>query len=320
MPRSSDDFYRQVIRPGHSSYFEQPLPTLDPSLFDGHHLKDHVRQWLLLTLADGLADSLDLAGVNEWLHAWLAGSGITYQWEGGEGDLDVLFGVDMLRFVHWNPNFTGVPESAVAQWADGELKNKVWPKTAHTRFGQRVYEVTFFWNPGTHDRIENIKPYAAYDLKSDTWAVEPPDLPADPAELYPAEWYKAAASDITSAQDILSRHHHLAQVLSTTDPSTATGRNAASEMARVRMSARAMFDDIHLGRRAAFGEQGHGYSDWHNFRWQHAKATGVVPALRYITEKAKAASDAEQTRLYGGPIDAADAIVTREMMRYGPRP
>jgi hypothetical protein len=42
--------------------------------------------------------------------------------------------------------------------------------------------------------------------------------------------------------------------------------------------------------------------------------------LRKLTEEAKAASEAEDKRLYGGPIDAADTIITREMMRYGPRP
>jgi hypothetical protein len=315
-------FYERAagLPEGHSSYFEQPHRTLDPSLFDGIHLRPEVRERLLVELEDGLSKHLDLTGINEWLHAWLAGSGITYHWEGGEGDLDVLFGVDMLRFVHWNPNFTGVPESAVAQWADDKLRKSVWPKTAHTRFGQRTYEVTFYWNPGTHNRIENIKPYAAYDLKTDTWAVEPPELPADPRELYPAEWYAAAGYDTGTAREIARRHGHLTQVLATTDPSTATGRNAAAELGRVRLEARSLFDDIHHGRRAAFGEQGRGYSDWANFRWQHAKAAGVVPALRGIIEGATAASEAEETRLYGGPIDAADALVTREMMRYGPRP
>lgn len=316
-------FYEKAagLPEGHSSYFESPHRRLDPSLFtDREQLLPAVRERLLAELEEGLRVSLDLAGVNEWLHVWLAGSGITYQWEGGEGDLDVLFGVDMLRFVHFNPNFQGVPESAVADWADTQLKQKVWPKTAHTRFGDRTYEVTFYWNAGTGNDIERIKPYAAYDLKTDTWAHRPPELPADPREMYPDGWYLAAHRDVLAATDILDRHHHLAQVLATTDPSTATGRNATAEMARVRMTARAMFDDIHLGRRQAFGEQGHGYSDWHNFRWQHAKAAGVVPALRGITEAAARSSETQQARLYGGPIDAADTIITREMMRYGPRP
>lgn len=305
---------------GHSSYFESPHGSLDPYLFDGEHLRPQVRQRLLVELEDGLNESLNLAGIEHWLHAWLAGSGITYQWEGGEGDLDVLFGVEMGPFVHHNPNFSGIPEKAASEWINTKLKQKVWPATSHTRFGQRTYEVTFYWNPGTHDRIENINPYAAYDLKRDVWAVPPPMLPHDPHSLYPSQWYEAAGRDVDAAETIIRRHDNLAQQLSSTSPSSANGRNAGAELVRVRQAAIALFDEIHLGRRAAFGEQGHGYSDWNNFRWQHAKASGVVAALRRLTEDAKAASEAEDKRLYGGPIDAADTIITREMMRYGPRP
>ena len=136
---------------GHSSYFEQPHERLDPNLFAGSRLRPEVRHRLLVLLEDGLNGALNLAGIDSWLHAWLAGSGITYQWEGGEGDLDVLFGVEMTAFVHHNPSFQGIPESAVAEYVNDLLKRKVWTKTASTRFGQRTYEVTFFWNPGTDD-------------------------------------------------------------------------------------------------------------------------------------------------------------------------
>lgn len=305
---------------GHSSYFESPHRQLDPNLFEGERLRPDVRAKLLHMLEDGLNSALNLAGIEHWLNAWLAGSGITYQWEGGEGDLDVLFGVQMAKFVHHNPNFSGIPEAAVAEVVNTKLKEVVWPSTSHTRFGQRTYEVTFYWNPGTDNSIENIKPYAAYDIRRDTWVVPPPVLPHDPRSLYPAEWYQAAGRDIEAAETILRRHDSAAQQLSSTSPESANARNAGAELVRARQAALALFDEIHLGRRAAFGEQGHGYADWHNFRWQHAKSTGVVPALRRLTEEAHAASAAEEQRLYGGPIDGPQTILTREMMRYGRRP
>lgn len=320
MPRSNEDFYRKVLPSGHSSYFESPHRQLDPNLFEGDRLRPEVRAKLVHMLEDGLNGALNLAGSEHWLHAWLAGSGITYQWEGGEGDLDVLFGVDMTELVLANSGLYGIPESAVAQWANDTLKKLVWPHTAGTRFGQRTYEVTFYWNPGTHDRIENINPYAAYDIKGDAWAVPPPELPHDPRSLYPAEWYQAAGRDVTAAETIIQRHGNLARQLASTSPGSPHGRNAGAELVRVRAAARALFDEIHLGRRAAFGEQGHGYSDWANFRWQHAKATGVVPALRKLTDDAREASDAEDKKLYGGPVDGPDTILTREMMRYGQTP
>ena len=316
-------FYEKAVGglpPGHSSYFESPHDRLDPNLFDGDRLHPDVRARLLTMLEDGLNAALNLSGIEHWLNAWLAGSGITHQWEGGEGDLDVLFGVEMAKFVHHNPNFTGIPESAVAEWVNTQLKQHVWPRTSHTRFRDRTYEVTFFWNPGTDNTIENIKPYAAYDLRRDTWVVPPPVLPHDPRSLYPAEWFEAAGRDVDAAGTIISRHDNAASKLASTSPESPDGRNAGAELVRARAAAVALFDDIHVGRRQAFAEQGHGYADWHNFRWQHAKATGVVSALRKLTEEARAASEREDKRLYGGPIDGPDTIITREMMRYGRRP
>ena len=303
---------------GHSSYFESPHGRLDPSLFDGTRLRPEVRARLLAMLEDGLQSALNMQGMDSWLTAWLAGSGITYQWEGGEGDLDVLFGVDMPQFALANPQYQGISEAATADWVNTKLKEVVWPETSHTRFGQRTYEVTFFWNPGTDATITRIKPYAAYDLYHDTWTVRPPELPEDPAKLYPREWYEAADRDTRLAGQIARGAARHSSVLATVDPSSAPGRNASTALERVRAAAKELFDDIHLGRREAFGDQGHGYSDWHNFRWQHAKATGVVTALRALTEEARAADEARETELYGGPIEGPDKILMRDMLRYRP--
>lgn len=314
-------FYDKAVGglpPGHSSYFESPHGHLDPSLFDGDRLRPIVRERLLAMLEDGLQSALNMQGMDSWLHAWLAGSGITYQWEGGEGDLDVLFGVDMTRFYLANPQYTGIPEDAAAEWVNGQLKKVVWPTTSHTRFDQRTYEVTFFWNPGTDDDIRNIKPYAAYDLRRDTWIVPPPDLPDDPGKLYPREWYEAAARDTKAAEQLANGYMRHKSTLASFLPDQPQWVTADAALTRTGDAARALFDEIHLGRRAAFGPQGKGYGDFANFRWQLAKKTGVVRALRAITEEAKAADEAEEKRLYGGPIDGPDTILMRDMLRYRP--
>ncbi len=313
-------FYERALPEGASGYFSEPAATLDPSLFDGTHLKDDVRQWLILTLAHGLASYLDLSGVNEWLHAWLAGSGITYQWaaDRGNGDLDVLFGVDMARFVHFNPDYQGIPERDVADYENKQLKMKLWPSTAHQRFNGRSYEVTFYWAPGTGSDISRIHPYAAYDLKRDAWVVHPPQLPADPRALYPSEWFEAAGRDTTAAEQLARRHASLLTRLASTTLSEGRARNAHAELTRVRQSVTSLFDEIHGGRAAAFGEQGQGYGDFANFRWQHAKQTGVVAALKDIRDQARADAKADDHRLYGDSIDGASAILNRDIMR--PRP
>jgi uncharacterized protein YjiK len=66
--------------------------------------------------------------------------------------------------------------------------------------------------------------------------------------------------------------------------------------------ATALYDDIHLGRRAAFGEMGDGYADWHNYRWQSLKANGVVNALRDLAQNRSRELLRVQTRLYGRPL------------------
>ncbi len=313
-------FYDKALQPGGSGYFSEPSDTLDPNLFTGMALKEDVRHWLIVTLMSGLQKYLSVRGAHDWLRAWLAGSGITYQWSAdrGNGDLDVLFGVDMPGFVHYNPEYHGVPERDVADHADAVLKQKLWPKTAHTRFGQQEYEVTFFWAPGTGQQgIELIHPYSAYDLVGGTWVVTPPALPHDPRALYPAEWYEAASQDSKTAKHLSNRYHKLTSRLASIDPGSPSGRNASVELSRVHQSAMSLFDEIHGGRREAFGEQGHGYSDWANFRWQSAKSSGSIDALKTITNSARAESDARDRQLYGGPVDAASTILTRDALRYG---
>lgn len=301
-------FYDQAAQQGGSGFFSAPSDSLDPSLFDGMHLHDGVREWLVLTLAHGLGQYLHLGGVNDWLHAWLAGSGITYQWHAdrGNGDLDVLFGVDMPGFVHYNPEYQGIPERDIANYSDSVLKQKLWPKTARTRFGQQEYEVTFFWAPGVGSRIEHIHPYAAYDLVSDAWVVTPPALPDDPRALYPQEWYDAAERDSKAASYLSTRHASLSKVISSTDPGATRWVNATAEIARVRQSAMSLFDEIHGGRQEAFGEQGHGYGDVHNFRWQASKQSGAVSALKAIISAGRQAARP----------DGPGTILTRDILRY----
>jgi hypothetical protein len=315
-------FYDRALPDGGSGYFSEPSPTLDPNLFIGTKLRPEVRFALVDMLTDGLTRYLDLTGVNEWLHAYLAGSGITYQWSAdrGNGDLDVLFGVDMARFVHWNPDYQGIPEGSVADHTDNVLKQKLWPKTAHTRFGQQVYEATFFWAAGIGQGIERIHPYAAYDLKRDVWVVPPPSLPDDPHALYSSDWYDAARRDVDAAETIARRHASLSTKLASTASDQPAAVNYSAQLTHVQAAARALFEDIHGGRREAFGEQGSGYSDWHNFRWQHAKETGVIAGLRNIMSASQQATAMTDAQRYGGPISGPDQILTRDMLDRGNHP
>lgn len=268
-----------------SGYFSEPSKTLDPNIFEGDHMLADVRETLVAHLYEGLAE-IGLFAPEMWVHAWLAGSGATYQ--GGNGDLDVLFGVDFPVFLEYNPHVPRLGRKEVAKWVDDALRSTYWPKTAHYRIGTGTYEVTFFWNPGTGTSIDAIHPYAAYDLLGDEWVVRPPKLPEDPHSLYPSQWYDFADAD----------HRQALAIMEMNETGGSLGQHQAERAART------LWGSIHGGRQQAFSDTGAGYGDFHNFRWQRGKETGTVDILRGLL-----AADTE-------PEESPSDLVTRAAMRY----
>jgi hypothetical protein len=250
-------------------------------------------------------------GMSHWLYIWLAGSGITNQY--GNGDLDVLFGVDMTKLASNNPGWRGLPESQIAADVNEGLKATVWPRESHTNFGGSTYEITYFLNPGTGDDIRGIHPYAAYDVVHSDWTVRPVSLPDDPRSLYPESWFNAADSDRNVASALTERYNQLIGQLNGSKQGTPGWHDAGARLNLVTQQATSLFEDIHTGRRAAFSDQGHGYSDYSNFRWQRAKETGAVADLHAITEVGSQSRKDQETALYGQPIIPADEAIRRAM-------
>ena len=274
-----------------SSYFSPPEQGLDPDLFDGETMKEDVRTGLLNLLYSDLEDDLGFNEPWNWVCAWLAGSGASYQWaaDRGNGDLDVLFGVDFPGFLVDNPHFPRLSEREVAEYTDKMLKARAWPKTRNVSIGgsKKRYEITFFWNPGMGTDIRNIHAYAAYDLLMDRWDVKPPVLPRDPHSLYPPEWHEFAEMDYRQASTL-------------NDLSRNGGSLGAHQAGR---AAKSLWDSIHGGRQAAFSDTGLGYWDFHNFRWQAAKDNGTVDLLKSLIP------DEE-------PAETPQDIITRAALRY----
>jgi hypothetical protein len=286
-------------------YFSAPRLTLDPALFDGDRLRGEVRAFILNTVRNGLKD-FGLSSSARWLHVWLAGSGISYQW--GNGDLDILLGVDYGRFTKYNPDYAGVDEEAAAAAVNKWLKKNVWSLTRQVNFSGSIYEATFYWTPHTGYDITQISPYAAYDVRAGSWVVSPPQLPHNPAELFDPSWYAATAADRAQATEMLARYRSASRKYKGAQPGSPQMVNAQTLVNTSRAQAHALMDSIHLGRREAFGEQGHGYRDWHNFRWQRAKATGVIRDLKKIS--AGASVDPEIT-------GAQEALRRAELWKSG---
>lgn len=301
---------------GQSGFFSTPASTLDVHIFgqDNQVLPD-VRNHVINTLFD-FWKSKGYDQISTWTKVFLAGSGASYQWSEarGNGDLDILLGFDYVSFVTANPRFKGLSEADVADYLNAEMHQELWPRTAETDFNGQTYELTYYVNPGTKMDIRNIHPYAAYDLSSNVWVVAPPQLPVDPHELYSADWYKEAANDKTMADKLTHRFNVAHNNFTASQAGTPGYINAATEMALVASQSKALFDDLHLGRKEAFRDGGTGYGDWHNFRWQVAKGSGAVDALHSIATIHGEAIEARTKDQYGQAIDPYNKALTRAAM------
>src|SRR4051812_5930707 len=190
------------IEPGHSGYFSNPSTTLDPHLFSGDRILDNVRKFCIDTLLHHLGRRYK--GAARWTTVWLAGSGISYQWAGdrGNGDLDVLFGIDWPSFYGANPDYKGLDEDEMVQIINTELKENLWPTTANQNLNGQVYEITFYVNPGASD-IRNINPYAAYNLTDNSWTVRPSN---SKPQHFPKSFFDAAEQEAATARQIVSQY------------------------------------------------------------------------------------------------------------------
>jgi hypothetical protein len=316
--------------PGGSGYFNAPDPTLDPRLFNGTTLRPEVRTWILRTFYDYFGAQFKNA--EAWSTVWLAGSGISYQWSGdrSNGDLDVLIGVDFPSFFDSNLDYVGLSENELADLWNSDFKENLWPTTSSTLIGTQgepnagnvgefsaPFEVTFYINPGSTD-IRDIHPYAAYDVSHNHWTVKPPVLPQNPESLYPKGWWNHVQAEEHQAHTLVARYNELSNTLAGTNPASPGWTNALHGMGLVLDQARSLFDDIHLGRRRAFGAGGEGYSDFYNFRWQAHKRAGTMQALASLAKARRAAQDDEETEVYGHPLDNATQALTKAALYNSP--
>ncbi|MFI0265700.1 hypothetical protein [Streptomyces luteogriseus] len=299
---------------GASGYFSKPQDHLDPAIFDGARIKEDVR----LHIIRALFDFWRRRGYNNpesWTTVWLAGSGISYQWAGdrGNGDLDVLMGIDWPTFYTANPTPGTLGIDQITKHIDTELRALLWPKTAHTVFHGKEFEVTYFVNADATD-IRDILPYSAYDLSHHRWTIRPSeDTAYDHAE--DPQWLPYARVDLEAAVTVRSRILTILNDLPYLDgPHRVTGLNRLSAAVNYAV---AMMTDIHGNRRKAFTKPlGKGYWDFNNWRWQKAKQTGVVKVLSTIEHAHIQATEAAETATYGAKLASADELTLRAAMAY----
>jgi len=298
----------QRLQRGASGYFSQPDADLDPRLFPpgGDTLLPHVREFLLDTVHRFWHNKY--RHPERWSVIWLAGSGITHQWaaQRDPGDLDCLIGVDFTTFRIDNPRWQGWPEQAIAEHMNDEFRNELWPTTSNWQ----GFEVTFYVNVGGAD-IRDINPYAAYDVTHNTWTVHPMALPSDwnPVTDFPQNFWAPVNEENQRAKRLLTLFNaQRRDLLFERDP--ARRRNTAVAIRQTINEAANLFEDIHLSRRQAFSQNGLGYKDFYNFRWQAHKRSGVVPALHSLANLRAETHHLTDMETYGRVLTDAPAALT----------
>jgi hypothetical protein len=293
--------------PQSTSYFSAPSETLDPQLFEGKTLKSWVRQGILALLNDHLNKTYKQP--ETWSTAWLAGSGVSYQWSASRnpGDLDCLVGVDMVQFRKANPEYMGLSDGEISEDINEGFRDDLQPLTADWN----GYELTFYVNRGAAD-IRAIKPYAAYNLTFQEWTVAP-----DPSQAPPVnpDWEAAVASDSSLAHKVVTRYTQALQDV-TQSHNGAVRRNAEARLTAAMQQGNALYNDIHVNRSKAFGPGGEGYADFNNYRWQAGKREGTVQALRQLHTHSKSLQNSTEAATYGIELPDANTLIRRAAL-YG---
>jgi len=290
-----------TVEPSETSYFSNPQAGLDPRLFRDNQMVGSVRDGILRILFEHLRNNY--YNPEAYVHAWLAGSGVSFQWAANRSpaDLDCLIGVDYIRFRQSNPKYAGFSDKEIADMFNENFREDLHPKTEEF---MGSFELTFYVNVQTD--IRNIKPYAAYSLTDDDWTVEPQNLTVTLGR----DWERKVTRDENMAVEILTRYSEALSKIGTATTDAAR-RNAEATLKLSIEQGAALFEDIHHGRNAAFSPSGQGYLDYSNYRWQAGKSSGVVQALKQLKDLSKKTRQEFESQTYGMELPDARVLIRR---------
>lgn len=315
---NSQDYEPEHLTPGSTSYFSEPDEELDPSLFDGTHLKPNVRNWILNTVHDFLTETF--LESERWARVWIAGSGISFQWSAARdpGDLDLMLGLNYVEFRHANPRYQQSSDADIAATLNALLHEDLYPEVEDVTFGRSNFEVTVYVNAGVtaaSNGILLINPYAAYDVTEDEWARFPEKNPR--VNIHPS-WEMSVETDRQHGANIVRQYGiHLDSIRNATNPAHRV--NAENNLKITLDAAVGLWDEIHAGRKAAFGAGGHGYADFANYRWQSGKANGVVHSMRRLKNYVNADRESEEFETYGMELPDTETLIRRASTYRQPR-
>jgi GNAT superfamily N-acetyltransferase/mRNA-degrading endonuclease RelE of RelBE toxin-antitoxin system len=272
---------RQAAHPLPTSRVFGPTYGLDHRLFEGEHLRPEVRAAVMARLGPVIEPVLG----DDWQRytkVYLAGSEAS-EWTSatleGNGDFDTLIGVDY-------DTLKGEPGVPVAHLDDQDITdalNKALREDYNASpwkapFGGE-WDLTGYCNAGSYD-IRKIKPYAAYNITDDEWAVKPPHLPDWSVDKLPE-----------GGQNLLAEAEGYAAVI-----------EAISKMPEPfrTQQGKALWHHLHSDRGRAFSDEGEGWLDPGNLlekalvewglwdklvEWQYGKKTASYEGLTFRHEE-----------------------------------
>jgi hypothetical protein len=288
-----------------TSYFSDIQIGLDPRLFRSNKLIPAVRSAILTALHGHLNKTYQDSEL--WTHAWLAGSGVSHQWAAARdpGDLDCLVGIEYEKFRESNIRYKGFSNQEIANTLNDGFRTELQPDTEEFL---DAYELTFYVNVQTD--ILKIKPYAAYSVTEDEWAVTPKLEGAQ----HKKEWDVRVARDKSMALEIFNRYTQALNKIQAA-PNAPARLNAQTEILLAASQGAALYDSIHHGRRVAFSESGEGYYDYANYRWQANKDSGIVEGLKKLKDWSASARKVHNEETYGVDFPDTDTLIRRAVLK-----
>lgn len=246
---------------------------LDHRLFDGEQLRPDVRKYILETLNSFWKPHYGLSW-DQWARVYFAGSEAS-EWTSenleGNNDFDILVGVDYNAYrANGSRKDAGKTDLQITDELNEGFRNGLNPRTANAMImvdGKLTgpWDNTWYVNPHSYD-IREIRPYAAYDVTDDKWAVKPPHLPEWNTKAFPEG--KGLEREIRGILDM------------------AKGILAMPEPYRTQ-NARALWEFVHSNRSDAFGPQGEGWYDPRNVIEKALDQAGLMKRLWALMDNAR---------------------------------
>lgn len=219
-------------------------------------LKPDVRVYLLRKVGKFLSGHYG-PGWEHWARIYFAGSEAS-MWTGpdriGNSDFDTLIGVNYPAMRKAVPALAHASNARITDMLNDQLKAELRDPAEMIPVEGTLtgpWDATFYVNKDSWD-IRDIRPYAAYDVVANEWAVKPPDLPDWSLDKMPKAVVKALKAAESYARDILR----------------------LPEPQRTQQGA-ALFDSWHSDRSRAFSPHGEGWYDFGNLREKWLDQVGL---------------------------------------------